>query len=56
MADNAPMSSASAQIDNNTSLGVAIEQFSNGSIIIAPDDHTEENVLSFLPLNNRSVY
>lgn len=48
------MPSASTQINNFTSTIVAVEQLLKWwGIVIAPDDHTEQDVLSFLPLRPR---
>ena len=47
------MPSAGTQIDNLTSASIAVEQLSNGSIVVAPDDHTEQNMQSFLPLERQ---
>lgn len=43
------MPSASTQI-NDTPTSIAAEQLPKRGIVIAPDDHTKQDMLSFLPL------
>ena len=46
------MPSAGTNVNNLASTGIAIEQLPNGGIVIASNDHSEQDMLSFLPLSD----
>ena len=46
------MSSTGTNVNNLGSTSIAIEQLPNGGIVVASNDHSEQNMLNFLSLSD----